>query len=247
MSTKENVMPLTEKSENQNAVIDAKKSVSSNKEASKHIISKPGLQETKVNQTKIRVAEEKPASTIIHKKEEIVVYTPETSRRSPSPHSFEQLRDYPESKIKIHHRKEPNFLQSEPSIATTKDSATSKAETVNIKDELQQAIKQKEELVAKIQSASKELTSKKQQALEIKHKLEQMTKYRASIELNKKEMAENLTIFEELSSILETANEKGLHFDEVLAKYDDEINSLLDELSLTKYDIEEFKESHSQL
>lgn len=110
--------------------------------------------------------------------------------------------------------------------------------------ELQDAIKQKEELTNKVQSARKDLKSKNQQAQKIDQKMQQMTKCKANIEFHKQEIIENQSIYEELISILETANEKGLQFGQVLDRYDDQVNELLNALSLTNYRIQEFKESH---
>lgn len=111
--------------------------------------------------------------------------------------------------------------------------------------ELQDAIKQKEELTNKVQSARKDLKSKNQQAQKIDQKMQQMTKCKANIEFHKQEIIENQSIYDELVSILETANEKGLQFGQVLDRYDDQVNELLNALSLTNYRIQEFKESHS--
>ncbi|KAK4510658.1 uncharacterized protein ATC70_005090 [Mucor velutinosus] len=252
MSTKENVMPLSEKRENQKALLDSTKSINS-KESSKHAnkpLSKPGLKETTANHTKVHSQEKKSTHTTaiktqvqIEKEEEVLVYIPEQPRRSPSPHSIEKLFEYPANKINIHHRKEANFLRFEPKTA---DTSTTRSKIEALENELKEAIKEKEALSLKVQAARKELKQKTQQAQEIDHKIEQMTKIKARIESNKQEIIENQGIYDELMDILEDANDKGLEFDNTLSGYNDQVNELLNELSLTNYRIQEFKESHSK-
>ncbi|KAL9557203.1 hypothetical protein MBANPS3_001506 [Mucor bainieri] len=250
MSAKENIMPLAEKRENQKALLDSTKSINS-KESPKHAnkpLLKPGLKEIKVNHTKLHIQEDKSAHTVkkqveVEVEEDVLVYTPEQPRRSPSPHSIEKLLEYPANKINIHHRKEPNFLRFEP---TTKDKSTAKSKADALAKELEEAIKEKEALSAKVQAARKELKQKTQQAQAIDHKMQQMTKIKARIESNKQEIRENQSIYEELVEILEEANEKGLEFDNTLNGYNDQVNELLHELSMTNYRIQEFKESHSK-
>ncbi|KAL7313981.1 hypothetical protein PS15m_007645 [Mucor circinelloides] len=250
MSAKENIMPLSEKRENQKALLDTTKSIS-NKESSKHAnkpLSKPGLKETKLNHTKLHVQEEKSTHTTIVRKEreeeeEVLVYIPEQPRRSPSPQSIEKLLEYPANKINIHHRKEVNFLRFEPK---TTDTNASRSKVQDLEKELKETIKQKEQLESKVQAARKQLKQKTHQVQEIDHKMEQMTKIKARIEANKQEISEHQSIYDELVSILEGANEKGLEFDKTLSGYNDQVDELLNVLSLTKYRIQEFKESHSK-
>ncbi|GAN01159.1 hypothetical protein MAM1_0005d00590 [Mucor ambiguus] len=250
MSTKENIMPLAEKKENQKALLDSTKSINS-KESSKHTnkpLLKPGLKETKANHTKLHIQEEKSTRSATVRKqvkveEDALVYIPEQPRRSPSPHSIENLLEYPANKITIHHRKEANFLRFEPK---TTDKSTSKSKAEALEEELKMAIKEKEALVLKVQAARKELKQKTQQAQEIDHKIEQMTKIKARLESNKQEIIENQGIYDELMDILEDANTKGLKFDSTLNGYNDQVNELLNQLSLTNYRIQEFRESHSK-
>lgn len=257
MSTKENIMPLAEKRQNQKALLGSTDSISS-KESFKHTnkpLSKPGLKETKVNHTKLHIQEEKSTPTVSikeqvkviveekEKEEDVLVYIPEKPRRSPSPHSIEKLLEYPANKINIHHRKEANFLRFEP---TSTDKSTPQSKVKSVQEELERAIKEKDALALKVQAARKELKQKTQQAQAIDHKIEQMTKIKARIASNKQEITENQSIYDELMDILENANEKGLEFDKTLSGYNDQVNELLNELSLINYRIQEFKESHSK-
>ncbi|OAD08401.1 hypothetical protein MUCCIDRAFT_158613 [Mucor lusitanicus CBS 277.49] len=236
MSSKENIMPLSEKREN---------------ESFKHTnkpLSKPGLKETKISNTKLHIQEEKstPTGTVrkqvsVEEEEDVLVYIPEKPRRSPSPHSMESLLEYPANKINIHHRKEANLLRFEPP-STDKTSTQSRIEA--LQKELNKAIKEKEALASKLQAARKELKQKTQQAQEIDHKMEQVTQIKARIASNKQEIVESQSVYDELMDILENANEKGLEFDKTLSGYNDQVNELLNELSLTNYRIQEFKESH---
>ncbi|CAO3645872.1 unnamed protein product [Mucor fragilis] len=178
------------------------------------------------------------------KEEDVLVYIPEQPRRSPSPHSIEQLLEYPANKINIHHRKEANFLRFEPKAT---DTSTTTSKVQELEKELRQAIKEKEALALKVQAARKELKQKTLQAQEMDHKIEQMTKIKARIESNKQDIIENQGIYDELADILEDANVKGLAFDKTLSEYNEQVDELLNELSLTNYRIQEFKESHSKV
>lgn len=227
------------------------------------------MKETKISHTKVRedekrvlliscqsesisiqlhIQEEKSTPTgavrkqvSVEEEEDVLVYIPEKPRRSPSPHSMESLLEYPANKINIHHRKEANFLRFEPP-STDKTSTQSRIEA--LQKELNKAIKEKEALASKLQAARKELKQKTQQAQEIDHKMEQVTQIKARIASNKQEIVESQSVYDELMDILENANEKGLEFDKTLSGYNDQVNELLNELSLTNYRIQEFKESH---
>jgi chromosome segregation ATPase len=182
--------------------------------------------------------------TAIEKEIENVRHSPSKGEVLPSFVEHER-----KSKIHIHHKPSGPAVQS-PVLPT-------KEESDKLKDQLKASETEKQALNEKIEAAetknqekTKQLkalrlqaSSQTKQLTELNLKVRHIDEYKARIQSLKLQIQEQQDMYKELVDILSNANETGLSFEQELQPKEDEIEELLNQISVVNYRISELKEA----